>query len=410
MCIFLEVFLAYAGNMLSFDFGALRATKDDEQRGQGGLTITKLTVVELISARDAWGGIEQYALNLVRMLQQRGHTLYVAARPVERFTERYAAYCPVYTFPIKGSLDFGSINGLAKLIREKQVEIIHTHTSRDAWLALFATWRAGRGKVVMTRHMPFPAKRGLIHKLFYHQLAAIICVSQYVKGQFLSSLPNLFDTKVSVIYPGIAMDKFAGADGSKTRQELGLAANDFLIGYIGRITWEKGLDSLLEAARLLKQAIGPCFKLVLVGTVNPNTPNYQNELQAKATFFDISALICFYGFATEVPQLLKAFNVLVLPSVTTETFGLVLCEAMACGKPVIATTTGGPAEIVQHRRTGLLIPPDAPVEMAAGLQELATNRALATEWGQAGQKLVRELFDMEIMIERMEQVFDNSRE
>jgi glycosyltransferase involved in cell wall biosynthesis len=376
----------------------------------GGLGINKLTIIELISARDAWGGIEQYALDLVRALRERGHTMYVAARPVERFTKRFAEYCPVYTFAIKNSVDFGSIRGLAKLITAKEVDIIHTHTSRDAWLALFATLCAGRGKVVTTRHMPFPAKKGRFHKWFYNKLTAIICVSEYVKQQFLSSQPDIPDVKVPVVYPGIDSAKFTGADGHKIRQELGLTADCRLIGYIGRITWEKGLDSLLKAAHLLKQAIGSRFKVVLVGGVNPNTPDYQNELQAKAASLDITDELCFYGFSTEIGQLLDAFDVLVLPSVTTETFGLVLCEAMLLGKPVIATTVGGPEEIVRHRQTGLLIPPNAPEQMAAGLQELATDLSLASKWGQAGKKLVQELFGVELMIDRIEQIFYNCRE
>ena len=106
------------------------------------------SVIELISAPSTWGGMEQHAYEVVKELTRRGHSVSIVSKPVDLFIRTFSDICSVYTLPLRNSVDLHSIYGLAKLIRANNVDVIHTHTSRDAWLALFATRWAGRGAVV----------------------------------------------------------------------------------------------------------------------------------------------------------------------------------------------------------------------------------------------------------------------
>ncbi len=363
-----------------------------------------LAIIELISAREAWGGIEQHALDLARGLKERGHRVIFATRPVDFVIERYCQVGEVFQFPIAGAADPKTIHGLAALIKKKNIDIIHTHTSRDAWTAVFAALAAGRGKVVTTRHVPLAAKTDPVHTWFYNRLAAIICVSQYVRAILLSRSPRFDLNKVKVIYPGIRLERLAGGAAAKYRQLWGVGDDEFLIGYVGRITVEKGLDDLVAtAAELRRRQIA--FKVVLVGDNNVNTPTYLADLLEEAKRQGGGGDIIHQGFTADIANVMSAFDCLVLPSITPETFGLVLCEALACGKPVIATPTGAQAEIVRDDVNGFLVPPGQPEKLAAALERLIADRELGHRLGATGREIVREQFTIEKTLDQTERCF-----
>lgn len=367
-------------------------------------TLPPLSIIELVSARGNWGGIEQHALDLSRGLKARGHRLLFATRPVDFVIERYREVGEVFPFPITGAADLKTIRGLAALIRTERIDIIHTHTSRDAWTAVFAVLAAGRGRVVTTRHVPLAAKTDFVHGWFYNRLAAIICVSQYVRAALLASKPRFDSAKVRVIYPGIRLERFAAGSRDRYRRQWGVGDDEFLIGYVGRITVEKGLDDLVAAAAALRrQGIG--FKLVFVGDVNTKTPAYLAQLQDAAGRGGIGGDFVHQGFTTDIADVMYALDCLVLPSNTPETFGLVLCEALACGKPVIATPTGAQGEIVRDGVNGFLVPPNQPDIMAASLARLIADRQLAAGMGETGRRIVTGDFAIEKTLVETERCF-----
>lgn len=364
----------------------------------------KLSIIQLVSAREEWGGIEQHAKDLARGLKERGHSVCVVARPVEFVTKKYSEVCQVYTFPIRGSIDLQSVWGIAKVIQERDVDIVHTHTSRDAWTALFATMVAGRGKAVTTRHAPFPAKRDPVHTWFYNKLASIICVSKFVRDSFLGDKPASYANHTPVIYPGIDDSKFHHASGSRIRSELGITEQDFVTGFVGRITPEKGVHVLMRAAAILKER-GKESKLVVVGMADPQYPQYVDELKEIARKGNIEATVHFYGFTSNVAEVLNSFNTLVLPAVSEESSPLVLREAMLCGKPAIATNSGGSLEIVDDGVNGYLVPPEDATAMADAVEKLLEDRNMAEQMGMAAAAKARATFTLGRMIDEIEKLY-----
>lgn len=341
-----------------------------------------LSIIEMISISYEWGGIEQHVKDLSEGLRERGHNVMVVCRDFKMHVDAYSEKCPVHTLPIRNAVDLETIWGLAKLIKQQRVDIIHTHTSRDSWLALFASWLAGRGKVVTTRHVPFLAKQDAFHTWYYNQLSGIICVSEFVKGKFLGAAPKLSLDKIEVIHPGIKVDKNRKIVNRIIREQLGIDQDTYLIGFVGRITAEKGLDDLLEAVAILKNKHEKKFKVVLVGGVNPMTPEYLDHLKSKVQELGIGDYIHFYGFSHDIPSVMADLDVLVLPSTAQETFGLVLCEAMLAGTPVVSTNAGAQAEIVIEGVNGFLIDVASPISLAENLnkvRELNWNKSAIRE-------------------------------
>lgn len=368
----------------------------------------RLSVIQVSSARDEWGGIEQHTKYLAQGLIERGHRVVFATRDYELAVKSFQEVGEVHTFPIRSSIDFQSIKGIARLIQKENTDIIHAHTSRDAWVALFATLAAGRGRVVTTRHIPLPAKQDVFHKLYYRQLAAIVCVSEYVRNIFLGERPAVDPGRVSVVYPGIDLTRFTSGKKGAIRGSLGLKADDVVVGYVGRITREKGLDDLIQAVAILNKKGINNLHAVLVGAVNPLTPDYADELRSAADKDGLSGRVHFCGFSKDIAAFMYDFDMLVLPSVIPETFGMVLCEGMACGKPVIATTTGAQVEIIRDGVTGLLVPPCSPERLAEALERLVGDREKADSMGQAGKADVTEKFSLVRTIQAIEKCYEMS--
>jgi len=364
----------------------------------------RLSVIQLISAEHTWGGIEQHAIDVAAGLKDRGYNVMIVGRNVEFFVKIYQEVCPVYTFPIRNSIDPQSILGLARLIRREKVDIIHTHTSRDAWMALLSTFVAGRGKVVTTRHVPLAAKQDAVHRWYYRQLSAVICVSEYVRNIFLGPNPAIDPAKVRTVYPGIDVGKFNGVSRIDIREKLARQDRGFIIGFVGRITREKGLADLIRAVAELK-AGGKKVQLTLVGDVNPNTPDYLEDLRELCRELAVDDIVLFQGFTQQIVDYICAFDTLVLPSVTSETFGLVLGEAMACGKPVISTDTGAQREFVQDGVNGYLVPPASPGRLAEALGRLIDNPEKASAMGLSGQEMIRGNFSQKQMLDRIEECY-----
>lgn len=365
----------------------------------------KLSIIEMISISYEWGGIEQHVRDLAERLVNNGHNVTVVCRDVEMYKKNYGEICPVKVLPIRSAIDPVTVYGLAKLIKEKKADIIHTHTSRDSWLALFASWLAGRGKVITTRHVPLLAKQDAIHTWYFNQLAGIICVSEFVKNKFLGASPKINTQNVRVIYPGIKINEEVKVTKRIVRDKFGIDDETFLIGFVGRVTVEKGLDDLLKAVSLLKMNVTN-FKLVIVGGVNPKTPEYINELKAKADKLGISEFVKFYGFCSDIPSVMRDIDCLVLPSIIPETFGLVLCEAMLAGKPVITTDTGAQSEIVEDGVNGFTVPARASISIAEKLDSFIKNTELCAMLGAKGKKDVETRFDLNTMVSQLENFFE----
>jgi glycosyltransferase involved in cell wall biosynthesis len=222
----------------------------------------------------------------------------------------------------------------------------------------------------------------------------IFCISKAVAEPF-----KHYPKKVRVIYNAIDPDKYLCSDKDRSliRSELGIRPDSFVVGYVGQIAKWKGVDLLVQAAKeVLKTAAN--VKFLFVGDVfyeGRKGELFKDDLIKKTKEWNISDKIMFIGQRKDIPKILSAIDVLAVPSADPEPFSLALIEGMAAGKTVIASSHGGPAEIIRDKVDGRLVEPRDPKNMAKILLELINNKELVIEIGANARERVKADFSLE---------------
>ena len=208
--------------------------------------------------------------------------------------------------------------------------------------------------------------------------------------------------KLVVLHNGVR-DLMRRCDGERlasVRASLGIVPGDVFGLWIGRLTYEKGVDVLLSALRLTEKTT-PNFKMRIVGT---------GELlgDLKMRFSDLveRGTVAFLGWRDDADELLNACDLVVVPS-RLEGFGLLIAEAMSAAKPVVASRVYATPEVVADGETGVLVPPDAPAELAAAIERLSEDEQLRIEMGNAGRKRYEERFTLTKAAKRFEKALEN---
>jgi glycosyltransferase involved in cell wall biosynthesis len=228
--------------------------------------------------------------------------------------------------------------------------------------------------------------------ILWSRFATVVTVVEAVKEQ-LKKL-GVPDNRITVIYNAVDTKAFPPSPSSP--HTLG---EQFRILFIGRLATEKGIDDLLHAVAQVRLTIPPVH-LTLVGD-----GYWRPDLETLAQQLKIADIVEFAGFQDNIPHWMKQCDVLVLPSIRRETFGIVIIEAFATVKPVVATTTGGLTEIVD--RYGWLVPPHRPQALAEALIDVHDNYQLAVYKASSGRVRVLELFQEKRMIQEYDALFRN---
>jgi glycosyltransferase involved in cell wall biosynthesis len=280
---------------------------------------------------------------------------------------------------------------LRRLISEKRVKLVHTNIrvghDREG---IVAAWLTGRPCVCHVRQFEHLG-------WFDRRLAALasrfIYISAAVQRSHLES--GVPCQKGLVVYNGLDVPTFVRAlDRAKGRKSFNLSPEDLAVGIVGRLDVWKGQEIFLRAMAQVKDVV-PQAKGIIVGEVAAENPGYLNVLQTLRDELALADRVVFSGFRMDVPVVMSALDILVLASTSPEPFGRVLIEAMAAGKPVVATDSGAAREIIEHGVQGLLVPPGEVEAMARAIIHLLTHRDAASLMGQKGQDTVRVRFGMQ---------------
>ena len=211
-------------------------------------------------------------------------------------------------------------------------------------------------------------------------------------------------SKIVVIRNGVDLARFtAPAEPARIRKELGLPGDTVLVGVVSRLTRLKGLENLLEAAAMLKPRY-PHVRFLIVGEPSPMEIRYLDELKALACAHGVGDRVIFTGRRSDVPAVLSAVDVSVMPSLN-EALSNVVLESMAAGAPTVATRVGGTPEALVHERTGLLVPPGDSRALANAVASLLDDRPHAQRLGQAARQRIQDRFTVERMVHSTEQLY-----
>lgn len=297
---------------------------------------------------------------------------------------------PVTTLGVPHGRRPATVLRLAWLLRRWRPEVVHTHNNGPLIHAAPAAWLAGVPRVMHTRHHghdPQPTRHEVkAFRLATRLVDRVVCVSRDAAAQ--SAGDGVAPWKLRTIHNGIDLARFPYAGPRAGGPAVTIA----------RLSPEKDLPSLLRAVALVARA-APDFRLEVAG----DGPS-RAELERLAHELGLDARVRFLGEVRDVPALLARASLFVLPSLT-EGISITLLEAMARGLPAVATRVGGNPEVVLDGKTGRLVSPGDPAELAQALLQLQGNPGQGHQMGLAARGRVERHFDVRRMVSEYEALY-----
>ncbi len=364
------------------------------------------------------GGTDDQCVKLACGLKQLGHDVRVAG-PEGRDFSKVVGGCGVNfePTPAEGPLKIRFILSVAKRIRRHRIQIVHGHHGRDLWPTVLAARISGCGpKVVLTRHMAKSPSSWFSRRFLLGQCDAVIAVSEFVAKVLREGAyePNSAEperrarrplvgdhTKIHVIYGAIDTDRFWPMEARQQRQAWGLGPEDFAFGFVGGYDRPrgKGQREFLQAAAQVCAKI-PRARFLIVGR-----GNLKEVLESDIAQLGLAGKAWLTSYCREMPLAMNALDCLVHAQVGTEAFGLVVIEAFACGRPVIASTLDGIPEAFAAGLYGKLVPPDDVEALAAALLEQARSRVLSMTERQALHDKIKARFAIRSLAMRVASLY-----
>ena len=341
-------------------------------------------------------------LSVMRELSNRGYKVTLVCKPeAEIIGHAKKEGIEVFPMRIAGDFDPLSIFKIINIYRKGKIDIVVANVGKDIRLAGLAAKFASNVSVIALHQVDSEIKNNLRYRITYNSLAKLIVVNSFsTKNTLLKSAPWLMDEKIKVVYHGIDSEKYTERNTTDLRSQLGLSQADLIIGFVGRLSVQKGIKYMLDAFRLIAE------KYKNVHLVIAGSGELEGMIKEVVTKFNLENRIHLLGFRKDIPNLMMTFDIFLLPSLW-EGFGIVLIEAMAAGKPVVATSTSSIPEIVEDGRSGILVPPENAEAISDALIKLISEPELRTKFGKEGQKIVREKFTTERMIKDYEKIFQS---
>jgi L-malate glycosyltransferase len=366
-----------------------------------------------------YGGTELQTLSLVRCLKALGHNLFIICyfdfenSIVIKFRE---AGAEVVILRLGRKDSFLKITvRVRNELKSLNPDIVHVQYMAPGALPIFAARLAGVRTVLATVHHPHTASHGWISKLILRFASLLttrfIAVSMNAEKSWFGtaavyneSLSPDIQAHHFTIYNTVDIDKISkiaeSADGEKMKSELKIPLNVPLIGVVARLRHEKGIDLLVSTCCFLKKD-GIDFHLLIVGS-GPDEASLKDQVQLGG----VSEFVTFYGAAEweTAMKLMAIMNIVAVPS-RFEGFGLTAAEAMAAGKPVIASDSFGLKEVVADHETGLLFKGEDISDLQEKLKTLLNDPVLCKQYGTEGQIRARSLFDTTVFMKSMNSLY-----
>lgn len=366
-------------------------------------------IVHLINSGGFYGA-EQVLLTLAKSSSRLGMTSTILcfedARQgnLELLQRASAAGIEAKQLPCRKRIDRSALRNLLNRLKDLKVDLLHTHGAKADFYGLIAAKKLDL-PVVATLHLwsqtPFIVRLyDWLDALLLRFFDRVVGVSGAIAEEMVEKgIPRHL---IRVIRNGVDLKSLVThGNGARreTRQELGIKEEAPVVGIVGRLASEKGHRLFLEAAREVLQFI-PQAVFVIVG----GGP-LEEELKTHTAALGIAGSVRFAGVRQDVPRFYEAFDLLVSSSLREGT-PMVLLEAMAMAKPVIATCVGGVPDLVRHDETGLLVPPGDIPSMAQAIVDLLQNQNRQERLALAGQRLVQEEFSAESMAEAYRKLYE----
>ena len=367
----------------------------------------------------SWGGLEQVAahdsmdlgsLDLkIRVLCLEGSPIHETLVHRKEVTVLPLSFMPSNYFDLKLRHELQS---LLQSRLQSGVNLVHTH--QPSLLGSIAPWLFQYPQVALlaTRHiMNNHNKKDFFHRLLYSRLDYLIVMSHTLRDNVLET-HGLREKSIKVINLGLDFDRFDPdkVNSANQRKLWGADSDAVVIGLVGRIDPAKGQSTFIKAAAgLLKsRRKGERLKFVIVGEETlGSTGNHLEELKQMVAQFRIEEYITFAGYQENIPEVMRAFDIFVMPS-RQEAFGLVAIEAMAMECPIVISSGGSAEEIIGKEEFGLKVHPDDAFDLQRQLRHLLDNPLERVKMGQKAREHVIQNYDRIKRVKKTLAVYQNA--
>ena len=355
-----------------------------------------MNILYLESSR-SWGGQEYRTCLEINWLNAHGHQAWLICDPnSEVLVKARDVGTRVRTLSMQHRIDLRCSWRLWKFCRQKNIDLIKTYSSKDHWLTL-PLYICGI-PVTRARCITNPIGSKGRAFIFKYACAKIVADAAVIKRQLVEQ--NGIDPgRIEVIGSAVDLRKFNPAgDRMKFRREMGFAADTPLIANVGMIRPDKGQLILVEAARLVLEE-RPDVRFVIVGQgtgwfkLGEKVKNAINRRRLAGKIFMV-------GYRWDTPDIYAACDIVAIASLHTEASPIVLREAFASGRAVVATKVGDIPEIIEHRQNGLAVEPGDPEALASAILEFVGDPKMAALCAANGLQYAREHFSFDRMMER----------
>ena len=352
----------------------------------------------------AIGGLQQVVVNICRTINRDLFDISVLClRDLGEFVPEVEKLgIPVFYLPQKESgTDYLSFLKVAKILRKEKIEVIHTHNTQPLVDGTIGALMSGVKTIIHTDHARnFPDKRRYMFAewLMSHFAHKVVGVSEHT-SEDLIKYEKISRKKILTIPNGINGNRFSiNINKQAKRKELGIHGSGPIIGLGVRLTEGKGINYLLQAMPdIIKKFTD--ITLVIVGD-GPAA----DKLKKQTVELGITRNVLFLGPRLDIPELLKVFDIYVLPSLS-EGLPMVLLEAMAAGCPIVATNVGGIPTLIKHGDNGSMVEPKNPQALASEIIKLLSSQELRSQYSKKALETFQESYSADIMTRKYEQLY-----
>ena len=345
----------------------------------------------------SYGGVERWMIDAASGFAARGHTAVLLGRPRTAWLDAAGATGLRVRADIHGTWAARVVR-IRSAMRAEQPDLVVTKGKKAARWAAFARATGAGSRVVLflgaTHEL---ARRRWVDRFTWRRMDAGIVVAHGAADWYVAEgfgPPG----KIHVLWKGVELPRFDAAHGgaSGLRATLGLGPEDVAIGMVGRLAWQKGIDDLFAAVRIVRPRV-PRARFFVVG-------GGRDADAVAAAAAELGGAVTLLGQREDVPELLAAMDIVVQSS-RREVMAQTTLEAMAVGRPVVSTTTVGADEAIEDGVSGLLVPVgDAPA-LAARIAELAADPSRREALGAAARRRIADHFGQDRMLDRCEAIF-----
>jgi glycosyltransferase involved in cell wall biosynthesis len=353
-----------------------------------------------VNTQKTWRGGEQQTLNLLQGLKKRNISSHLLCQPGSPMEEK-ANQAEIGIFPVamRGEADLLASYRLRRLIKRFNYDIIHSHTSHAHTLAFFASLGT-KTRLLVSRRVDFSIFRHSFLRLSgikYRFMADYyIAISHKIKDVLVAD--GIPAERIFVVHSGIDPERFAPAGKDHLIPEFNLKSNEPVVVNVAHLAGHKAQQYLVRAIPLVLARI-PTARFFIVGE-----GELMNELQVLAASLGLNQQLVFTGFRHDVGAFYQIADLFVMSSVE-EGLGTAILDALALGKPVVATDSGGIPEIIRDGETGRLVAPADPAALAEGIIELLTHSEEGKRMASRGQEVVRQHFSLDAMVDKNIEVY-----